>query len=393
MLAFSSAFSVKSDFYVRTGSSGIVQDNISEDDWSFGGLYSTWNGSVTLPELYNAKVVAKVKLKLSSSDTFDDMATSASWEKAWISFSLPVFQPIQLYGGKGFALVQPGSFFSLLEEYSDGSRWGKDGFGLTVGNDFFTYGLSFTINSTSSADLKDNLQLGSGLTLDFEKYQIPVKAGLSLIYDNGKNYDSRSEQTLSTKTYTAEDGSQVRIYETTTVYDYGNLFTDERDYTPSIFIQANPMKGFTVSSGYSLNASALTTSSTFKRVANYKTPDLYHSHLLTLISKLKFQGLAFEEEAEWAKSFDGDYYSIYGGLRSKIHLGGIFYGYPAVQYYKIFNGSDSSVSRDSLVLYPRLILEKGSHYFVIGTSFEHREVKENSYQWNFKLPLYYKLTL
>ncbi len=370
---------IKADIYWKVGSSGIVENNVTEgNDASFGGMYAQINGNVVTDFFH---VGAKAKMRLSSAECWDDLATYSSWDKAFLGISLPIYRPLWIYGGHGFVFTTPGSFFTILDDYGSGSRWGKDGLGFQVRGGFVTFGSSLTVpyssSSSSAPKLKEKLQIGSGVNFDFNEFGLPLNAGISLIYNNAKNYDYDS----ATKTY-----------------DYGRLFRDERDYTAAFFAQFKPSRTFSIGGGYTINGNPVNTSSSFKHVANYNTADLAYSHVLTLISRVKIQSgewlnLSVEAEGEGAKSFDNDYYSAYGALRFKQNIAGILNAYPQIMYYSIFNRENASYDRDSLVIYPRLSLEKGRHYFVAGFQAEHREVSENSYDWIWSIPFYYKFKL
>lgn len=384
----------KSEIYVRSGSAGIFKHNLTEKDISFGGVYSQFYGSISTNSF---EVTAKAKMKLSSAESWDELQTSAEFSKGYAAFALPVFNSLWFYGGKGFVFVNPGAFFSIMEDYTDGSRYAKDGLGAIYKSDFISGGISF-YTTTDKYTVKDKLQLGAGISFDFKKFDLPLQAGVNLIYNNGKNYETHTEKKLSSKPVELEDGTKAKIYESTTVYDYGNLFSDIRDYTSSINALYKPNKNITVSAGYAINATPMTTSVSFKRVENYKTPALNHSHILSLVSKWKIKSgdwlnLTIDEEMEGAKAFDEDIYSFYGALRFKQNIHGILNFYPSILYHTIFDRNNASYDRNSLTIYPRFTLEKGKHYFIIGTQFEHREVKENEYNWIWSIPFYYKFTL
>ncbi|MBR4629232.1 MAG: hypothetical protein IKO57_02150 [Treponema sp.] len=368
---------MKAKIYWKIGSAGVVEDNVSVgNDVSFGGMYAQIYADVSSDAFH---VGAKAKMRVKSAECFDDLAVYSAWEKAFLGISLPVFRPIWVYGGHGYVFVIPGSFFTILDDYADGPRYGKDGLGFQFRSGFATFGASFNIpyaaSSSSAANLHDKLQIGTGASFNFASFGVPLQLGSSLIYNNAKNTETINKTT-----------------------DYGHLLRDERDYTASFFVQYKLGALATLSGGYTINGTALTTSSSFKHVENYNTSELSHSHILTFISRWKiksgsFLNLSVEEEAEGAKSFDGEYYSAYGALRFKQNIAGILNAYPQIMYYSIFNRDDASKDRNSLVIYPRFTLEKGRHYFVAGFQLEHREVAEDSYNWIWSIPFYYKFTL
>lgn len=391
---------LKADIYFKIGSAELVVDDVSAgNDASFGGMYIQPYANIVSDSFH---VGAKAKLRLTSADCWDELATYGAWEKAFVGVSLPVFKPLWAYGGHGYTFVLPGSFFTILDDYASGARYGKDGVGLQYKGGFVTAGVNFNSpyasSSSGAADLEDKLQIGSGISFNFKEFDIPLQLGASVIYDNAKNYEKTTEKTLSSKKYETEDGSKVKIYESTDVYDYGKLFQDERDYTASFFAQFKPSAAVSLSGGYTINGVAMTTSSSFKHVSNYSTSDLKNSHIITLITRWRIRNggwlnLSIEQEAEGAKSFDNGYYSAYGALRFKQKIAGILNAYPQVMYYSIFNREDASKDRNSLVVYPRFSLEKGRHYFVAGFELEHREMEENLYHWIWSVPFYYKFTL
>ncbi len=369
---------LKADIYFKIGSAGLVEDDVSAgNDASFGGMYIQPYASLVSDSFH---VGAKAKLRLTSADCWDDLATYGAWEKAFVGVSLPVFKPLWAYGGHGYTFVLPGSFFTILDDYAAGTRYGKDGVGLQYKGGFVTAGVNFTSpyasSSSGAADLEDKLQIGSGISLNFKEFDIPLQLGASVIYDNSKNSETLADKSV----------------------DYGKLLRDERDYTASFFAQFKPSAAVSLSGGYTINGVAMTTSSSFKHVSNYNTADLKNSHILTLITRWRIRNggwlnLSIEQEAEGAKSFDNGYYSAYGALRLKQRISGPLSLYPQVMYYSIFNREDASKDRNSLVVYPRFTLEKGRHYFVAGFELEHREMEENLYHWIWSVPFYYKFTL
>jgi len=369
---------LKADIYFKIGSAGLVEDDVSAgNDASFGGMYIQPYANIVSDSFH---VGAKAKIRLTSADCWDDLATYGAWEKAFVGVSLPVFKPLWGYGGHGYTFVLPGSFFTILDDYASGARYGKDGVGLQFKGGFVTAGVNFNSpyasSSSGAADLEDKLQIGSGISFNFKEFDIPLQLGASVIYDNAKNSETLADKSV----------------------DYGKLFQDERDYTASFFAQFKPSAAVSLSGGYTINGVAMTTSSSFKHVSNYSTADLKSSHILTLITRWRIKGgdwlnLSIEQEAEGAKSFDNGYYSAYGALRFKQKIAGILNAYPQIMYYSIFNREDASTDRNSLVVYPRFSLEKGRHYFVAGFELEHREMEENLYHWIWSVPFYYKFTL
>ena len=342
---------VKSNIYVRTGSTAAVKNDLRSNDWSFGGAYSLFRGSFT-GENYEA--VVQVKLKLKEADCVNELATVSSWEKAYVAFDLPAIPKLRIYGGHGFSLSQPGSFYSLPEEYAGGTRWGKDGIGFLWRHEFIQAGAAFS-SGTSSYTIKDELQAGAGITFNFEKLNLPFESGFSLMIDKSK----------------------------------------ENEFSPSFFSRIRPNKNLTISAGCVFFAPAMTSNSSFKRVENYNLSALDECRMAILISRLKLNAVTIEEEAECALSEEDDYYSLYLACRLSVALGTIFTVRPAVMYYAAGNTKDSEKSRDAFVLYPRaqVSFKKGKHVFSFGFQIEHREYAHNSYGRIFKLPFYYKYTL
>ncbi|MBR1615776.1 MAG: hypothetical protein IJ673_09905, partial [Treponema sp.] len=315
---------LKADIYFKIGSAGLVEDDVSAgNDASFGGMYIQPYANIVSDSFH---VGAKAKLRLSgtktkirraSVDCWDDLATYGAWEKAFLGISMPFFKPLWGYGGHGYTFVLPGSFFTILDDYAAGTRYGKDGVGLQYKGGFVTAGVNFNSpyasSSSGAADLEDKLQIGSGISFNFKEFDIPLQLGASVIYDNAKNSETLADKSV----------------------DYGNLFQDERDYTASFFVQFKPGAAVSLSGGYTINGVAMTTSSSFKHVSNYSTSDLKNSHIITLITRWRIRNgewlnLSIEQEAEGAKSFDNGYYSAYGALRLKQRISGPLSLYPQV---------------------------------------------------------------
>lgn len=365
---FSLATAQKVSMYTRVGSTGIIKKTLNEGDATFGGMYALFYGSVTLA---NATVVVKTRIKLSETAAWNELKTSAVLEKAYMGFDMPFLPELRVYGGKGYALTLPGGFFTLPELYGAGVRWGKDGIALNYRKGGLSCGANFT-STTTATNLSEALQFGMGASFDFaaQGLSVPLAIGVSALYDNALGGSSAGEA---------------------------------KDWTCAFFAQFKPksekdtfVSGLSVGAGYCINGSTMTSNATYKYVENYdtfKTKALSYTHIFTLISKAKIGSVSVEEEAEWGTAFDEPYYSVYGGLRLKIPVTEILRLWPTAQYYCIFNGDDSSKSRDSLVLCPRVVAEKGHHLFSMGAVFEHRETGADTYCWNLKIPFYYKYTL
>ena len=382
------SFSQKTEIYVRTGSTGFIERNVSTADSKFGGAYALF-GASTSADFFRFAV--KAKMKLGETNDIQSLSNSASWEKAWGAISLPIFPKMWIYGGHGFVLALPGSFYTITDsDYADGARWGKDGLALRFEGDFIQAGASFSFGTSSV--LKEKLSLGAGINADFSIFGVPLLAGIGATYNNAKNFDTPKETNLVEKT--AEDDSKVKIKETTTVYDYGSLFCDERDYTMSIFAQIKPSPAFSASAGYALNAVSMVNNSTYKRVEEIgnETSALNHSHIGSLNAKAKISSTTLEANSEFARAFDGDLWSIFVAVRAKKQIAQTsnwkFFAYPDARIFKI--GGEGKMS---MVLRPCATIEKRGHYFKFGAEIERREMKGNEVNWIWSIPAYYKFSL
>jgi hypothetical protein len=343
--------------YVRTGSTGILTEAPDDDEVSFGGAYALFNGTVTFPHF---TVVAQTRFKLIAASSWDEAGTTSVWEKAYVAFDLPALPSLRIYGGKSYPLALDGCFFPLLEEYSAGARWGKDGLGFEISRNGISYGASLT-SSTTSAAFSDRLQFGSGVQFDLTRYEVPLSIGFCGLYDSTGDGD--------------------------------NTASGIRDCTGAVFAQYRIFSGLTMSAGYIINGVPLVANSSYKRVANYSAAELKHAHLITFISSIKKDALVIEEESEAGCSFDGNYIPFYGAVRVKFPLAGIIQAYPAVQYFAAWNSADHEKGRDSIVLYPRITGTSGHHTLSAGVEFEYRETSDDVHRWGWDIPFYYKYTL
>lgn len=347
----------KASVYIRAGSTGIVRQQPGEDDIKFGGAYLLFNGTVTDPHYV---VCAQTRFKLTESSSWSELGTKSVWEKAYVGFDIPVYQQLRLYGGKSMPLYLTGAFMPQLEDYISGARWEKDGIAFTVTKDMFLFGAGLT-SSTTQILFKDGIQCAAAIQTNWSKKNIPLAAGITLDYNSAGDGDANSNGV--------------------------------KDWTSALVLQYEFVPGLTMSAGYTFNGDAVTADSSYQYVANYKTAQLQHMHTASLISSLKTDTIQLEEETEYGISFDDSYTSLYGALRIQFPLAGIVSAKPAVQYFAVWNGNDSSASRDSLVLYPRLVLSKGKHYVSLGAQIEYREIADDTRKWGWDLPFYYKYTL
>ncbi|MCR5723483.1 MAG: hypothetical protein K6G80_00180 [Treponema sp.] len=355
--------------YVRAGSStGLLTHDITDNDASFTGSNITFNASATSAHIVAA---AQAKVKLSSADTYRELYTASSWEKAYLGFDIPAYPPLRVWGGHGLPLALSGGFFTQLDVYAAGTRWLKDGVALQHRGGLFSVGAGITSNTTTGRLLYKGIAAGGAVQFDGTGAGLPVQAGVALTLDN---YDAAA-----------------------------HYFTvEERDVTCAAFLQYKPSRAVTVSAGYCINGAPVPLNTTYKFVEDYSKSanqtDVAHSHIVTLNSSWKIGAFSIDQEAEGAKSFDERYYTGYGLLRAKLpplHLGteAALSFAPSVQYFAVVKHGDSDAGRDSCTLYPRFYLEKGRHQLSFGAKFEHREMQADSYHWIFKLPAYYKYTL
>lgn len=347
----------KASVYMRAGSTGIVRQEPDEDDIKFGGAYLLMNGTITDPHYV---VCAQTRFKLTESSSWSELGTKSVWEKAYVGFDIPAYQPLRLYGGKSMPLYLTGAFFPQLEDYVSGARWAKDGIALKLDKDIVTAGASLA-GSTSATVFKDNMQCAAAVQTDWNSKNIPLAAGLTVDYNS------------------TGDGT-------------GNT-AGLKDWTSALVVQYQFVPGLTMSASYTFNGDTVTADSTYKYVDNYALPQLMHMHIGTLISTLKTDTILLEEESEFGKSFDDSYTSFYGALRIQFPIAGVLSARPAVQYFSVWDGENSDDDRDSLVLYPRLVISSGKHYVSLGAQFEYRETEADTHKWGWELPCYYKYTV
>ena len=360
--------------YVRVGSStGIFQHDVTDSDAKFLGNNIIFNNILTFPE-FVVGAQAKVKIPTSTvtggADTYKEVGASASWEKAYMGWNLPFYRPLRLWMGHAIPLYLPGSYLTQLDIISAGARWAKDGVALQYRGDIISGGVSVTASTTAYAFF-DDFQAGSNLQCNLKAYDIPLQIGATLSFKN--SYDD--ERSVSW-----------------------------RDWTSAIFAQYKPkfasdsvLKSLTLTAGYCINGAPVPTNATFKYVELYNTkknaPELQHSHVVTVNTTIKISRITVDEEAEVAKSFDGGYYSLYSTVRVSVPVADWLKLQPTVQYFAVTNGNDSTRNRDSLTLFPRIVLENGPHQLMLGTKIEHRQMDADNYHWILKFPAYYRYTL
>lgn len=350
--------------YVRAGSStGLFAHDVSENDACFSGANVVFNASATASDYVFA---CQAKVKLSSCDTYKEAYTSSSWEKAYLGINLPCYSALRLWGGHALPLYLQGSYLTQLDVVSSGARWLKDGIGLQYRSDLVSLGVGITSDTTTRQYLYKGFKAASGLQLNFARYDIPLQIGATLLFDN---YDAAAE----------------------------DFAVEARDWTSAAFAQYKPAKWATLTAGYCINGAPVTTNTTFLFVEYYSksanSEQLQHSHVVTLNSTWKLPLVTIEEEAEGAKSFDENFYSLYSTLRLKIPVGSYVTWLPAVQYFAVCKRDNADCNRESLVLYPRVQFESGRHLFSLGAKIEHRELESDSYHWIIKIPASYKYTL
>ena len=96
---------------------------------------------------------------------------------------------------------------------------------------------------------------------------------------------------------------------------------------------------------------------------------------------------------EGAKSFDSGYYSFYTTVRVSVPVADWLSVQPAVWYFAVRNDGDGSLDRDSLTLFPRIVLKKGPHQLMVGTKIERRQMTGDDHHWILQFPAYYRYTL
>lgn len=361
------SFAQKYSGYIRVGSStGIFQHDVTESDAKFLGNNIIFNNVLTFPDFV---VGAQAKIKLPTStvtggaDTYRQVGASASWEKAYMGMNLPVYKPLRVWLGHAIPLYLPGSYLTQLDIVSAGARWAKDGVAAQYRGDVVSFGASVTATTTAYAFF-DDFQAGSAVQCNLNEYDIPLNVGVSLNFKN--SYDD--EKSVSA-----------------------------RDWTSAIFAQYKPDKMLTLTAGYCINGAPVPTNATFKYVELYNTkknaPELQHSHVLTFNAVMHVGIVTVDEELEGAKSFDGGYYTLYTTLRASFPVAKWLKLQPTVQYFAVRKDADSTLDRDSLTLFPRIVLEKSHHQLMFGTKIEHRQMTADDYHWILKFPAYYRYTL
>lgn len=366
---FFSSFCVAQSYraYVRVGSgTGIFRHDVTADDASFLGNNIVCNNVVTFPDfVLGAQVKLKIPVKTTAdgADTYKEVGVSASWEKVYLGWNLPFCKRVRLWLGHGMPLYLPGSYLSQLDIVSAGARWVKDGIAVQYRGDLVSFGAGLTAGTTAYA-FSDDLQAGSAAQVNLNGYGIPLEAGVSLTVKNS--------------------------------YDGSSSFS-ARDLTGAVFAHYKPDNMFALTAGYCINGAPVPTNTTFKYVERYGSKDspdeLRHCHVLTCNALLRWGNVTVDEAMEGAKSFDGGYYSFYTTVRVSVPVADWLSVQPAVWYFAVRNDGNGSLDRDSLTLFPRVVLKKGPHQLMLGTKIERRQLTSDDYHWIFQFPAYYRYTL
>ena len=342
--------------YFRAGSASSNLDlNLTEGDVYFGGFNNIFSAKA---DFEHVVAEAKAKFSLTKTNDIDNLKAKGNWEKAYVAFDLPIFNPIRIWGGHGMPLALTGSYLTLVDSYFGsyyGARWIRDGIALQYRNEVLSAGAGLHIGEDEFS-IKNEFKAGSALQFDFSKYEVPLQLGASAVFQNPL------------------DGGTTISY---------------RDWTFAAMGVFKAGSAFSLSAGYAFNSLPVTRSVAYKWVENYLAISKY-CHLATFNLNFKISSLSFIFESEGGKEFDGDYWSAYTGLRVKIPLNHIIAFEPTVQFFSIFNTDDDSLSRETLSLFPRLVFKSGHHQIMFGKKFEYRAVGDYNHHWVLRFPCYYR---
>ena len=312
----------------------------------FAGFYDEVYGRVS-SSIYTAEARYRLGMDPVGEDHFD-LTNVDHRLRANVWFRPASFMELVL--GNDYYMAVPGSYMVVYDEYLDGGRYGKNGFGASfVPVDFIQFG--FSIPEQGGVTFKDDFNLKFNL---------------------GGNFNINNMANVGVSFLGAVGGNQ-------TVGIYGN-------YTGS--------KDFYIGGGYTYDAKSLAVRSDYLTDAEEK---LFSSsdHLIDVTGKFNFNVFRFGFDFEIGFQDEDRKYD-----KNPLYVGLLFELNPADNFlvkvdghYKASNISDGYYNRTEIQVYPRVIVDLTSRD-ELGAGFEFTMVEEalvdNTYHNGFSIPVYWK---
>ena len=339
LLSASAAFSIPKNkstvgFYITPVEKTVAFDKgvYSEDDSKnqFGGAY-LWGDIIQGNEYVTA--AGKIYWRFNSLAQGEEASQKIDLKRAYIKVRPSGTDFFEIAAGKRYNYYLPGGFFNLAEHYTGSVRWGETGAGLKFEKAAFTAGLALPVTESYTA-FSDSASLAAGLCCDFSSLSghLPFEAGFSAIQDFTENDFAFSASLL---------------------------------FSPENFGIFSKMKIFL---SYSHNSQPYVASSVFKNVSNYYLSELKKADFASLNLSFKVGIVEITEEGEAGHASEGDYIPLYSGSQVLIPLTQNIALKPRFFYYAALNAEDSSLSRQSFQLYPRLWFTFGKCKELFSTS-------------------------
>ena len=332
---------------------GVTPVSVSEDNTvSFGGTYGLFD--VLLSNDY-ASIGGKLYYRIGSSDSLDSLSQKLEVKKAYIKVRPFGKDTLEVALGKLYSYYLPGSYFPLSEIYTGSSRWGKTGLGFSLSSFGIRGGLALPLLE-SYKSFSSEFGIHGGLSYDIKNAlpSIPLTVGGTIFYDYAE------EKTVWAGT--------LALY-----------------WTPSFDGIISKLSCFL---GFSFNSEPLVSSSVYKNISNYKKIGNAHFASVNLYSAIG--DFLVYLEGEGGVSLEEPYIPLYTGLQVHIPLISHIALRPRFFYYAGLDYKNSSLSRSSFELYPRLwfSFESLSLSVSAGADFLFRETDKNVYDLSWNIPIY-----
>ena len=312
----------------------------------FAGFYDEVYGRVS-SSIYTAEARYRLALDPVGTDHFN-LTSDFDRLRANVWFRPASFMELVL--GNDYYMAVPGSYMVVYDEYLDGGRYGKNGFGMSfVPVDFIQFG--FSIPEQGGVTFKDDFNLKFNL---------------------GGNFNINNIANVGVSFLGAVGGNQ-------TVGIYGNYIGS---------------KDFYIGGGYTYDATSLAVRSDYLTDAEEK---LFSSsdHLIDVTGKFNFNVFRFGFDFEIGFQNEDRLYD-----KTPLYVGLLFELNPADNflvkvdgYYKASNISDGHYNRTEIQVYPRVIVDLTSRD-ELGAGFKFVMVEEatvdNTYHNGFSIPVYWK---
>lgn len=341
-----SMFAQSYEVYNELGSDIVRLKPEADAKVRFAGIYDEVYGRVS-SSIYTAEARYRLGMDPVGEDHFN-LTNLSSRLRANVWFRPVSFMELVL--GNDYYMAVPGSYMVVYDEYLDGGRYGKNGFGMSfIPVDFIQFG--FSIPEQSGVTFKDDFNLKFNL---------------------GGNFNINNVANVGVSFLGAAGGDQ-------TFGIYGN-------YTGS--------KEFYIGGGYTYDAKSLAVRSDYLSEAEEKLFS-FSDHLIDLTGKFNFNLFRFGFDFEIGFQNEDRKYD-----RTPMYVGLLFELNPADKFvvkvdghYKASNISESDFNRTEIQVYPRVIVDLTSRD-ELGAGFKFVMVeelsKDNTYHNGFAIPVYWK---